>query len=938
MQAAIKELNGVESAVVIDFKQGKKTALAAYIVGTTALEDLSKQLAARLPSYMIPSSLMNIQSIPLTSSGKLDRRKLPEPVLVANSGTILMEPKTPQEKQLCAIFADVLELEAIGTTDNFFESGGNSINVVDLVYSINKSQIANLRSKDIYEAPTVCEIIEKFCAVQDNDNDVEDIVEPDNASKLNGSAASVASHELDASTSEFSASENCDLDIVEIVPNQDWWLDQPLSEPEKKKMVIAFTINLPIDQDFSSVEIKKAIKVIADRHDALRCTFLPSKRQMVIGHEAPVSFLDMRETEASDDFLSSICESIDYETGPVWRSLLHSERKLLFVFHQLIFDPLSCKIIFNELRTLLEGGELRGSALQFSDWADYLEDYAEMNSLVQEPFWSKTVGTRCEFLEPSSVDGDNFHLRSIQLSRDMTSILSSAGSSRATTAASGTNNASQSLMVHLLSSLARGLSSVTGGNATTVGLMSMGRLSNNDVDTTESIGWYNTMYPILLDGSGAGDNAADSIIKRVKRTFACTPDQGIGYGVLAKLQEVERYLPDVLFLFEGQSTEALSSVSEDGWGFEVVDGTMTTIEHLQTSICRSLLISVSVDDTGALEVNIMSFLDEERTMAFHDAFACSIDYIAESLGPSKNRRGNRARDKNKSSLRRRSKAVSDGTNRRAGKAQQPRNNKSISAQRLIRNYKLNSVFGDMYMFFVHPGGDDANVYDKLAQDLDMQGFNPKGIDNDVLTSFNDYEMASDLSKLGQYYVDTILKSMRKAVPGSPIHLFGWSLGGKIALEAAVILERLGHKNVFVYALDSFLNVSPIGGDAETLIEEIVMVNKAATGMDHRKQVATREVMLAEQPLSGKLVTTTVTLIKAGKAQEQEASGDSASDERYQRAVEWADNGLSQVCHNLTVVKLDQYDHISIIDARDDIVEIIIDQYSAATRQNQHLLG
>ena len=70
--------------------------------------------------------------------------------------------------------------------------------------------------------------------------------------------------------------------------------------------------------------------------------------------------------------------------------------------------------------------------------------------------------------------------------------------------------------------------------------------------------------------------------------------------------------------------------------------------------------------------------------------------------------------------------------------------------------------------------------------------------------------------------------MKKAVPGSPIHLFGWSLGGKIALEAAVILERLGHKKVFVYVLDAFLNLTSLGGDVEALIEEHVRTNMVSS--------------------------------------------------------------------------------------------------------------
>ena len=108
---------------------------------------------------MVPSSFVVLDSLPLTASGKLNRRALPAPDdSVDRTGTILAAPETPLEKSLTAIWADVLEIKAIGINDNFFDLGGHSLLAVRLFAQIEKKLGKRLPLATLFQAPTVAQL------------------------------------------------------------------------------------------------------------------------------------------------------------------------------------------------------------------------------------------------------------------------------------------------------------------------------------------------------------------------------------------------------------------------------------------------------------------------------------------------------------------------------------------------------------------------------------------------------------------------------------------------------------------------------------------------------------------------------------------------------------------------------------------------------------
>lgn len=135
--------------------------LVAYVVpargAPLSLEELRGWLKARLPDYMVPSAFVTMKALPLTGNGKVDRRALPAPEQT-RSERVYVAPRSGAEQVIAGIWQEVLRVEKVGTDDNFFDLGGHSLLVTQVVSRLRKAFGRELPIRWIFEAPTVAEL------------------------------------------------------------------------------------------------------------------------------------------------------------------------------------------------------------------------------------------------------------------------------------------------------------------------------------------------------------------------------------------------------------------------------------------------------------------------------------------------------------------------------------------------------------------------------------------------------------------------------------------------------------------------------------------------------------------------------------------------------------------------------------------------------------
>ncbi|MBL0743077.1 condensation domain-containing protein [Chryseolinea lacunae] len=155
IESAIKNILQTDQ-VLIALKGGNKV-LCAYVslAHDLSVDVIKKLLAIRLPEHMVPVHIIKIAKFTLTPNGKIDVLALPEPDLAGESAQEITAPENAAEENLLAIFKEVLQLEKIGVTHNFFQHGGHSLLATQLLSRLNRAFNTNIRLKSIFNYPTV---------------------------------------------------------------------------------------------------------------------------------------------------------------------------------------------------------------------------------------------------------------------------------------------------------------------------------------------------------------------------------------------------------------------------------------------------------------------------------------------------------------------------------------------------------------------------------------------------------------------------------------------------------------------------------------------------------------------------------------------------------------------------------------------------------------
>lgn len=159
IENVINSFPGIKNTAVTEKKDlNNRQYLVGYYTSDHEIDErkLREYLLSKLPKYMVPHYFMKLEKIPMTTSGKLDRKNLPVPLYTSKLRKFIA-PKTEQEKKLCELLKKLLHMENIGVEDDFFESGGDSLIAIEYVAKAHSIGI-QMTLQNVFDYPTVREL------------------------------------------------------------------------------------------------------------------------------------------------------------------------------------------------------------------------------------------------------------------------------------------------------------------------------------------------------------------------------------------------------------------------------------------------------------------------------------------------------------------------------------------------------------------------------------------------------------------------------------------------------------------------------------------------------------------------------------------------------------------------------------------------------------
>jgi amino acid adenylation domain-containing protein/non-ribosomal peptide synthase protein (TIGR01720 family) len=540
IEAALRQAGAMDCAVVAREDAPGQRRLVAYVVGGPDAEALRATLRPVLPDYMIPAAFVRMDALPLTANGKVDRRALPAPEVSAAGDERFVAPRNAVERTLAGVWAEVLRLDRVGVEDSFFELGGDSLLAIQVVSRARRAGV-EVSPRQLFEYQTVAEL------------------------------ASVARVVHGAEPADEGRPEGA----VRLTPIQARFFEAGMAAPWHYNQARP----MEVDASVSDGALEAALDAVLEHHDALRLRY----RRTAAGWEqaygdahgirlerVDLSALPAEARDAEQARVAGQAQaSLDLEHGPLGRAVLldrgEQGRTLLLVLHHLVVDNVSWGVLRDDLEracAMVQAGEaveLGARGTSFAGWARALEAFAGGDAAqAQAAHW---LAQGAEGVAPLPVDG-----------RGEGTV---EGAGRVTVALDAEDTAA---LLHevpaayrtqindvLLCALADAVGEWTGGSRVRLALEGHGREEEAapGVDLTRTVGWFTSLYPVVLDTAGAA--GPGERLKAVKEQLRAIPMRGIGYGVLRHLGdgEVRERLaaqpePEIVFNYLGVYDQATS--------------------------------------------------------------------------------------------------------------------------------------------------------------------------------------------------------------------------------------------------------------------------------------------------------------------------------------------------------------------------------------------
>ena len=376
IEAALARHPRVQNAVVTareDGDRGKR--LVGYVVpADLPAAELRGFLREILPEFMVPSAFVGLDALPLSPTGKVDRRALPAPGTAAPAPA--MGLRTPAEEMLAELVAEVLGREGVGPHDDFFALGGHSLLATRLLARVSRRFGVDLPVSSVFQHPTVAALGEQI-------------------RRAAGGAAAPPVRPVPRRPGEGLP--------LSFAQRRLWFLDRLEPGSPVYHLPGAMRLSGPLDPGAFAA----ALAEVGRRHEALRTVFRAERgepRQFPAAPATDLPTVDLgglpaaaAAAEAERLTRETATAPFDLERGPLWRARIlrlgPAEHRLAIALHHIVADGWSLEILAAELAALYEAfaagrpSPLPELPVQYADWAVWQRDWLRGEALDEQLAW-----------------------------------------------------------------------------------------------------------------------------------------------------------------------------------------------------------------------------------------------------------------------------------------------------------------------------------------------------------------------------------------------------------------------------------------------------------------------------------------------------------------------------------------------------------------------
>lgn len=409
IEAKLIEHELINEAVVIAKEDNKNSKyLCAYITSQNniSFSELREHLSKDLPDYMIPSYFIQLDKLPITNNGKIDRKKLPHPDINTVEEGSYEAPTSEIEDKLVSIWEEILSVSNIGINHNFFELGGHSLKLTTLMSRIHKELNVQIPLNIIFNLPTIKNI----------------------ADYIRTGEKSIYKDILPVEKTEFYE--------VSSTQKRLYMLQQMDLNSTSYNMTGIFEIEGELDKN----RLNHAIKILIDRHESLRTSFQLREEGLVQKIHDEVDFqieeyqIEYKSEEEKQNTINSLVKAFDLSKSPLLRVglitffepvenrnnvpknqyqlaedmknnkiLPEQQHMLLLDMHHIISDGTSVGILVKEFAEIYQGKHLKELKVQYKDYVAWQNRIFKSGKLIeQKEYWTQNLITK----NPKSISRD----------------------------------------------------------------------------------------------------------------------------------------------------------------------------------------------------------------------------------------------------------------------------------------------------------------------------------------------------------------------------------------------------------------------------------------------------------------------------------------------------------------------------------------------------